>query len=373
MVASAALAQTDEQRELRDSVRRILRDKAPLANLRERADGGGGPDLELWRALCELGLAALQIPEKYEGLGQTALETNVVFEEMGRALYHGPYLSTVAMVIPALLRSEDERACAEILPELGAGTIGALAVLEADGSWSTLAASTQAKPDGDGWRLIGTKSVVLDGAQADVLLVTARAGEDVGLYLVRGDEPELTRTELESLDLARSLARIRLDGASARRVGGPDSAPELVAHALNHTLVALAAEQAGGMTACLEMCTEYASTRQQFGRPIGSYQAIAHKLVDMLHRAEFGRSTARYAAAALAEGSADAAEAARVAAAYCGDAFRWVTVETVQTHGGIGFTWEHDAHLYYRRAWSAQHLFGSADEHYLALADHLGL
>jgi alkylation response protein AidB-like acyl-CoA dehydrogenase len=175
------------------------------------------------------------------------------------------------------------------------------------------------------------------------------------------------------MDLARSVAAIELVDTPARLIGTPGSAPALVAGVLDGALVSLAAEQAGGAGACLDMCVEYAKTRQQFGRAIGSFQAVAHKLVDMLRDVEFARSAARYAAAAQASESAEFGEAAQVAAAYCGEAFRAVTVETVQAHGGIGFTWEHDAHLYYRRAWSAQHLFGSPDDHYLAVATRIGL
>jgi alkylation response protein AidB-like acyl-CoA dehydrogenase len=373
MVAQNSLALSDEQRELRDTVRKMLADKAPLSGLRERADAGGGFDESLWHGIGELGLVALTIPEKYDGLGQSALETNVVFEEMGRALYHGPYLATVGLAVPALLAVDDASARAELLPAIAGGAPATLAVIEAAGGWSTSATTTRATPDTDGWRLTGTKAVVLDGARAQLLLVTARTAQGVGLYAVHDGADGLRRTELESLDPARSLARIDLADTPARRVGGPDAAAELVRLALDHALVGLAAEQAGGMAACLQLCTGYATTRRQFGHPIGSYQAIAHKLVDMLHRAEFGRAAARYAAAALAEGAADAAEAAQVAAAYCAEGFRWVTAETVQAHGGIGFTWEHDAHLYYRRAWSAGHLFGGTDQHYLALADRLGL
>jgi alkylation response protein AidB-like acyl-CoA dehydrogenase len=375
MVAQNALAESGEQKELREAVRRLLRDKAPLTGLREAADaapdkGGPGFDRDLWGRLAEMGLVALTVPEKYDGLGQTTLETAVVFDEMGRGLYHGPYLSCVGLAIPALLASGDAGACEEMLPGIGAGeTIATLAVGDADGGWDVAATATEAAADGDGWRLTGTKAAVLDGADADLLLVTARSGDDVSLFAVSGDAAGLTRTPLESLDLARSLARVELDGTPARLVGAVGAAAPVVAEALNHGLAALAAEQAGGSAACLELCVEYAKTRHQFGKPIGSFQAVAHKCVEMLHGVEFSQAGARYAAAALAEGARDAAEAAHVAAAYNGETFRAIAVETVQVHGGTGFTWEHDTHLYYRRAYSAQQLLGSADEHFQAVAD----
>ena len=414
MVAQSALADTDEQRALRDTVRRLLRDRAPLAGLREAADaagpaggpagsaggsagsaggsagpaGGAGPgfDGELWRQLAELGLVALAVPEKYDGLGQTTLETHVVFEEMGRALYGGPYLACVGLAVPALLASGDDAACAELLPGIAAGeTVATLAAVEADGRWSTEHTATRAERDGEQWRLTGAKAFVLAGADADLLLVTARTGDsdDVSLFAVAtGAEglcsahtyaTGLTRTRLESLDLARAVAGVELDGVPARLVGSVGAAPALLAAALHEGLAGLAAEQAGGAAACLDMSVAYAKTRQQFGRPIGSFQSVAHKCVDMLHGVEFCRASARYAAAALAEGATDAREAARVAAAYCGEAFRAITVETVHVHGGTGFTWEHDAHLYYRRAWSARHLLGTPTDHHTAIADLVGL
>lgn len=367
MVAQSALADSAEHKQLRESVSRLLADRAPLAELRS----GAGFDADLWRRLAELGLTALTVPEKYDGLGQTEVETCVVFEELGRALYPGPYLATVGLAVPALLASGDEAACAELLPGIASGeTVATLAV---DWSATATAAPATAVADGDAWLLTGSKPVVLAGAEADLLLVTARHGESVSLFAVDGGAAGLTRTPLDSLDLARSVARIDLAGTPAALLGTPGTAPDLVADVLDRALVALAAEQAGGAAACLAMCVEYAKTRQQFGQPIGSFQAVAHKCVDMLHGVEFSRSSARYAAAALAEGDAEFPVAARVAAAYCGEAFRTITVETVQLHGGIGFTWEHDTHLYYRRAWSAQHLFAGLADHHAALADRLSL
>ena len=369
MVAQSALTDSAEQRDLRDTVRRLLRDRAPLAALREGADTGAGFDRKLWDQLAELGLTALAVPEEHEGLGQTALETAVVFEEMGRGLYFGPYLASVGLAVPALLASGDESACADLLPGIGTGeTIGTVAVIEADGSWSTGATDTEAAADGDGWLLTGTKDIVLDGADADLLLVTARHDNQVSLFAVQADAPGLDRTRLESLDLSRSLARVSFADTPARLVGTPGGAPALVAGVLDQVLVALAAEQAGGAAACLELSVEYAKTRKQFGQPIGSFQAVAHNCVDMLHGVEFSRACARYAAAARAEDAPDAQESARVAAAYCGEAFRAIAVQTVHVHGGTGFTWEHDAHLYYRRAWSARHLFGGLDDHYRTIA-----
>lgn len=373
MVSQGALADSEEQTELRDSVRRLLKDKAPLSAVRDGADTGAGFDRDVWAKLVELGVTALPVPEKYEGFGQSALETHVVLEEMGRALYFGPYLATVGLAIPALLLSDDESACADLLPAIASGEkIATVAVSESDGRWDG-PVTTEATEDGGGWQLTGTKEFVLDGADADLLLVTARHGDEVSLFAVDGSADGVSTTRLESLDLARAVARVALDGVKARLVGTAGAAPELVSNLLDRVLVALSAEQAGGAWACLDLCVEYAKERKQFGQPIGSFQAVAHKCVDILQSVEFSRASSRYAAAALAEDDAEFSVAARVAAAYCGESFRTVTVETVQVHGGTGFTWEHDTQLYYRRAWSAQHLFTGLDSHYLAIADRVGL
>jgi alkylation response protein AidB-like acyl-CoA dehydrogenase len=357
MVRMSALAENDEQRQLRETVRKLLRDKAPLEALRQEPPPGF--DRALWRTLAEVGVVALAVPEKHGGLGQTALETAVVLEEMGRALYSGPYLSTVALAVPVLLASGDEAACAELLPDIAEGEcVGTLAL----GEHSVTA-------DGDNSRLTGEVPIVLDGAIADLILVPAATGPDVSLFAVNADAEGLTREPLESLDLARTVARVSFSDTPARLVGTPGAAPAALSKARDQALTALAAEQTGGAGACLELCVQYAKTREQFGQPIGAFQAVAHKCVEMLHGVEFSRGCVRYASAALAEGAGDAAEAARVAAAYCGEAFRRIAVETVQVHGGVGFTWEHDTHLYYRRAWSAGQLLGGVDEHYLAIAD----
>lgn len=214
---------------------------------------------------------------------------------------------------------------------------------------------------------------MLDGPVAELLLVTAATPLGPSLFTVAGEATGLSRTSQESLDLTRRLARIVLDGVPARLVGQQGTADGVVADGLDRILVMVAAEQAGGAAACLDLSGDYAKNRTQFGRPIGAFQAVAHKCVDMLHAVEFSRACAQYAAAAQAEGSPEAPVAARVAAAYCGQAFREVATETIQVHGGIGFTWEHDAHLYYRRAWSSQQLFGGPERHWMALADRLGL
>jgi alkylation response protein AidB-like acyl-CoA dehydrogenase len=291
-------------------------------------------------------------------------------------LYNGPFLASVAMAANALLASGDDNACADLLPRIATGeTVATLAVTERDGRWhagqdeQTTAEAAGAR----GWVLRGVKTFVVDGMTADVILVTARTDRGTSMFAVDAAAAGVTRRSLTTLDLTRSLAELTFADVPARLVGAPGSAAPVIDTVLDRLLVAVAAESVGGMRACLDMCVGYAKTRKQFGVPIGSFQAVAHKCVDMLQRAEFGGAAVQYAAAAQAQESDDFALAAKVAAAYCGPAYHWVTAETIQIHGGLGFTWEHDAHLYYRRSRSSEQLFGSAGEHFDGVAARAGL
>ena len=361
------LVVTDEQRDLAGTLREFFAEQAPLERLRE-PHGGEGFDRKVWAAVAELGLPAMIIPEQYGGLEQTASEAWVMFTETGRGLYGGPLLSGVAATY-ALLLSGDDDACAAFLPGIADGsTVATLDLTRATGDQRpTLRA------DGDHRVLDGTLPTVIAGHVADLVLLVAHGPDGPTLVAVEGDPEGLTRTELESLDLSRPLSTLRFDAVPARVVGAPGDADRVVEAVLDRVLVALAAEQAGGAEACLDLTVEYAKTRQQFDTPIGAFQAVAHECVDMLARVERSRAAAQYAAAALAAGSPEFGVAARAAAAYCGRAFREVTTQTIHLHGGTGFTWEHDAHLFHRRAWTAEHLLGTADAHHQAVADRLGL
>ena len=334
-----------EHDELRSTVRQFLAD-SPSA--RAVMDTPEGFDRGTWRRMAEqIGLQAVLVPERYEGLGLGAAEAYVVFEEMGRALYPGPYLASAALATHVLLCSGDEAACRELLPGMAAGT--------------TIATVALGGPD----------TPVLHGHVADVVLFTADT--DAGLSLFAIDAAGVDRRPAETLDLTRKQAIVKPSRTSARLVGKKGDAARMLEAAVDRALVALAAEEAGGAVRCLEMSVEYAKEREQFGRPIGSFQAIAHRCVEMLQRVEFAKSAARYAALCLDADSDEFPVAARVAAAFCGQAYRWVATENIQIHGGIGFTWEHDAHLHYRRSWANEALLGSTDRHYMAIADRLGL
>lgn len=369
---------TEEHEALRSTLRRFLADKAPSEAVRRSMESEEGHDPELGRRMAaQLGLHGIALPEEYGGFGGGPVELGIVLEELGRVLLPSPYFATVALAGQALTASGDNTAKARWLPGIADGSLtGTLALAEAGGSWRVedVAASATRDEKGDtGWRVSGTKMFVVDGHTADLLLVTARADTGPGLYAVDGAATGVTRTRLEALDPTRRLARIDLDGAPAVRVGPAGDAKAYLRTVVDLVAVALAAEQVGGAQACLDAAVEYARIRVQFGRPIGSFQAIKHKCADMLLQVEAARSAA-YRAMSVAAGEPDELPvSAALAAAYCADAFTHAAKENIQIHGGIGYTWEHDAHLYLKRAKSSEQLFGSPATHRARLADLVGI
>jgi len=369
---------SSEQEMVRDTVRSFLADKAPMANVREIMETESGFADALWNDLAELGLLAVHIPEEYGGAGFTFVELGIMMEEMGRAMTPVPFLSTVVLGAGALLLAGDEAQKAELLPQLAAGELRvALALTEADGDWDIAGTQCEAKEAAGVVSLSGDKSFVVDGHTADLLIVSARDGSGrVSLYLVPADARGVQRNRLETMDMTRKLAEVALDGVevpASSRLGAAGSAPEVVERLYDLAAVALAFEQVGGAQACLEASVEYAKVRHQFGRPIGSFQAIKHKCADMLVQVESAKSAAYYAGWAASEDPAELLIAAPLAKSYCSDAFFDVAAENIQVHGGIGFTWEHDAHLFFKRAKSSQLLFGDSAQWRARLADRIGL
>jgi alkylation response protein AidB-like acyl-CoA dehydrogenase len=356
-----------EQEEFRLSLRRFLADKSPAAEVRRLMETDDGYDPQVWKQLADqLGLQGLAIPEEFGGAGATPVELGIAFEEMGRALLCAPFFSTVGLAAQALLTVGDDQAKREYLPRIADGSLLAtVAVTEPDGRWDLAAVRTSAVPDSaapgaaPAFRLDGTKMFAVDGHIAQVLLVVARTDDGLGLFAVDASDAGVVRTLLPTLDMTRKLARVELSGVPARLVSGPGDATEALSRALDLALVALTAEQVGGAQRCLDMAVDYAKIRMQFGRPIGSFQAIKHKCAEMLIEVESAKSAAYHAAGSS---PGELGVAAAIAKAYCSEAYFQVAAETIQVHGGIGFTWEHDAHLYFRRAKSSQLLLG--DEHY---------
>ncbi len=361
-----------EQEELRRTLRRFLETKASSEEVRRLMETEDGYDAGVWKQMAEqLGLQGLAIPEEFGGSGFSILETALVTEEMGRALLPAPYLATV-LGANLLQLSDDQQAKADLLPGIADGTtIATVALAEADGKWTADDLQTTATRSGDGWTLEGQKSFVLDGTTATLLLVVAQTPAGPSVFAVDGSAEGITRRGLDTLDMTRKLAEVGFSGTPARLVGAEGDAATLVPRLMQIAVVLLATEQVGGAQRCLERTVEYVNLRYQFGRPVGSFQAVKHRCADMLLEVESARSAAYYALWALAEGGEDADISVDLAKAYCSEAYWLAASDSIQLHGGIAFTWEHDAHLYYRRAKSTSLLFGSPNEHWDAVAEKL--
>jgi alkylation response protein AidB-like acyl-CoA dehydrogenase len=366
---------TEEQDELRASVRRFLGDKSPSEAVRRWMESAEGYDPALWQQMAgQLGLQGLAVPEEFGGAGYGPVELGIVLEEMGRVLVPAPFLATVALAGQALTASDDPEAQARWLPGIADGSLTATVAFTGEHGGGPLASVTaRATPDGADWRVSGTAMFVVDGATADLLLVVARADEGLGLYAVEADTAGVSRSRLDALDPTRRLGRIDLDGALARRVGPAGDAGEYLQRVLDLAVVALAHEQVGGASACLDASVGYAKIRVQFNRPIGSFQAIKHKCADLLLEVEAARSAVYSAAWAAAEDPDELATAAAVAGAWSAQTYAHAAKDNIQIHGGIGFTWEHDAHLHLKRAKSTELLFGTPVRHRARLADLVGI
>ncbi|HZJ25951.1 MAG TPA: acyl-CoA dehydrogenase family protein [Acidimicrobiia bacterium] len=371
---------SEEQDELRQTVRRFLEAKSPSAEVRRLMETTEGYDEAVWKQMGqELGLQSIHIPEAYGGQGYTFVELGIVLEEMGRVLLCAPYFSTVALAADAILNVGTEAQKAELLAGIASGeTKAALAFTEPNGRWDAAGITLEAKPDGDGFVLDGTKHYVIDGHTADLVVVVARtpgsSGSDgIGFFTVSGDADGLTRTPLATMDQTRKQAKLELVGVRATALGEPGAGGPALSKTLDQAAVALANEMVGGGQRVLDMSVEYAKDRVQFGRPIGSFQAIKHKCADMLLEVESAKSAAYYSAWAAAEDDDELPVVASLAKAYCSDAYFHATAENIQIHGGIGFTWEHDAHLYFKRAKSSEILLGDATYHRELLAQRIGI
>jgi alkylation response protein AidB-like acyl-CoA dehydrogenase len=365
---SAGLAYGEDQALLRDEVRRWLGERCSIEAVRALLGDARGDDPGVWKELGELGWLGLSIPEEYGGAGLGAVDLAVLAEETGRALLPTPLLShTLAAV--AIARGGSEQQCSEWLPQLATGELRAtLAHVEPDGCWR--AEDTRARSEGG--RLHGEKHFVWAGASADLFCVPVRAGADVKLALVPANAAGVSTESEKTLDATRRQARLRLDGVQI-----PDSnvlerpAAEVELGLLPLAWTAVAAESVGGAGAVLDLTAAYAATREQFGKAIGSFQAIKHPLVNVLIGVEQAKSLAYAAASAIDQNEADAALLARMAKAAAGDAFAFAGSRAIQFHGGYGFTEDCDAHLYLRRAQSSRAVFGDPSHHRGRIATEL--
>jgi len=355
-----SVGDSQEHDELREVVREFLRQRSPSREVRRLMEAGEGRDPEVWAMLTgQLGLSGIAVPARYGGAGYGPVELGIVLEEMGRALLVAPYFSTVVLAGQALAASGDEDAMARWLPGIADGSLtAALAVAEESGSWDLADITAAAEAAGDGWTVSGAKLYVVDGHTADVLLVVARTPGGHGVFAVEGDAAGVERARLDALDLTRPLASVTLREARAVPLTLGRGTAAWLSEVTDLVLAALAAEQLGGAARCLELSVEYAKVREQFGRPIGSFQAVKHKCASVFLEVESGRSAVSEATAALAAREPDASLAAAVAYVLCSAAFTQAAKECIQIHGGIGYTWEHDAHLYLRRAKSSELFLG---------------
>ncbi|MCW0190624.1 MAG: acyl-CoA/acyl-ACP dehydrogenase [Rhodococcus sp.] len=372
MTVSSYISHSVERAELAATMRRFLDQHATEEHARELFASAEGYKRDTWQKLAEtIGVPALAVDERYGGAGFTFADLIPVFEESGSALYTGALLGTTALATTALLASGDESACSDMLPGIASGAVtAALAWLEEPLHWDADGISAQID---ENLTLTGVKTHVIDGASADIVLVLAKSSNGIGLYAVDAGARGLTRTTMETVDLTRKQARLRFDGVPARLIGDAGEGWRLLQDSLDCAALAVAAESIGAARACLDSAVGYAGVRHQFGRPIGSFQAVKHRCADMWVAVE-SASTVLHDAVAIFEetGAPDplATEHAYLAAV---DALSICAESNIRVHGGIGFTWEHSAHLYYRRARSVQTLLGPLRLHRQRLSQLAGL
>lgn len=374
---------SEEQEELRKSARRFCEEQFSSQVVRRIMETESGLDKDLWARMAqELGWQGMIIPEKYGGLGFGYIELIVIMEEMGRAVVAAPFFSTVCLAANALLLAGTEEQKQELLPGIADGSrIATVALTEESGRWDADGIQCTYSKDGSDFVLHGKKTYVLDGHTASTIIVAARkegtSGEEgVSLFVVDASSEGIGKRPLVTMDQTRKMAEVTLDSVkvpASALMGEEGEAWPHISKLLDLAAVALAAEQVGGAQKCLEMSTEYAKVRVQFGRPIGSFQAIKHKCADMLVAVESAKSAAYYAGWAAAEDNEELRVVAPLAKAYCSEAYFHCAAENIQIHGGIGFTWEHDAHLYFKRAKSSELLLGDPAYHRELLAQRIGL
>lgn len=355
---------SEEQEEFRAQLRRFLEAESPTSEVFRLIETEGGFDPAVWKQMAtSLGLQGIHIPEKYGGHGFGFLELCITMEEMGRVLLCAPFFSSACLAANAILNAGTEDDCERLLPGIASGeTIATLALLEKNGSWDANGVDMIYHRDGELFTLSGHKALVTDGAQADLIVVAARAADTSGedgltLFGVYADAPGLQVAPVEALDATRKLANLEFTGVPATLIGAEGGSGAALRRTLDQACVCLAAESAGGAQRCLDSAVAYAGERVQFGRPIGSFQAIKHKCAEVLLEVESAKVTA-YFAAWSAENDSELALAAALAKSTCDDAYRLAAAENIQIHGGIGFTWEADPHLYFKRAKATETLLG---------------
>jgi alkylation response protein AidB-like acyl-CoA dehydrogenase len=359
---------SEEQEMLRQSVREFLDTECSMTYVRQMMEDERGYSEEQWKKMAELGWTGLIVPESYSGAGLSMVDMVVVLEEMGRVVMPGPFFASTILGALAVDLGGTEEQRQRYLPGLAAGTLKAtLAQVEESGRWDAEGIALAARPAAGAFRLSGVKLFVHDAHNADLLVVPVRTGgagtDGITLLLVETKAKGVSVRVLKTMDQTRKLCEVHFDDVSVGRdavLGEVDNGWRLLDRLVDRAKVALSAEMCGGAQRVLDMSVEYAKVREQFGKPIGSFQAIQHKCANMMVQVESAKSATYYAAWAVARDVPEAHLAACMAKAYCSDAYRMVSAEGIQIHGGIGFTWEHDMHLYFKRAKGSEVTFGDA-------------
>ena len=365
---------TPDQTLLKNSARAFLDEHCKSSAVRLMWDDPRGESEAMWKEIAQLGWLGLALPEEHGGSGLGMVESALLLEELGRAAYPGPFWPTmlVAHAIAAHGTAEQKK---RWLPTIASGGgRAALALLDADLDWNPEAVATHADKAAAGWTLSGLKRYVAWGHVADVLLVPARAPEGVTLFLLDPSAAGIGWTPMMNMDPGTRLADLKLERVPVRaedRLGKPGAGAAILAALIQRGAVGAAAEMLGASRRCLDMAVGYAKVREAFGQPIGSFQAIRHKCSDMLLETENSHAAVYYAAWALDAGAEDAATAASIAKSYVGDASRKVCGEAIQVHGGIGFTWEYDLHMYFKRAKALEAQYGDAEYHRELILRHV--
>ena len=356
---------SSEQEEFRSNLRRLLADRSPTKEVRRLMETDQGYERDGWHAInTALGLTAIRIPEAYGGYGLSFGDQCIVLEEMGRALLCAPYFATAVLAAGAVMNAGTEAEKQALLPGIAAGdTTATFAWVEDNGRWDAEGTALTATAEGGETVLNGHKSYVVDGHTADLIVVLARAPQGLSLFTVDGNAAGLTRGALKSMDLTRKFARLEFNRVLARPLGTAGGAAAPFARTMVEAAVCLANEMVGGADRLREDALAYAMMRMQFGKPIASFQSMKHKQADMLLEVELAKSAAYYAAASLDDGDDDAAANAHLAKACASDAYTQTAIHAVQIHGGIGFTWDNDTHLWFKRAKSSEVLLGDASYH----------
>lgn len=360
-------APTAEQRALRAATRTLLSARAGREALRDYVDHGTGYDRDLWKTMAgELGAHSINIDETYGGAGGSLADLTIVMEETGAVLWCSPFFATVVLAATALAHCDDDAAKQRILPAIAAGELTATVVHQRD---STLSAEVAPA----GWKVNGSAEYVLDGDVVDVLLVVADTRSGAQMFSVEAASEGVVAVAAPVLDPTRRLATVEFANVTADLIAIDGGCETALSQVLALARVALAAEQVGGAQRCMDMAVDYAKNRHQFGRPIGSFQAVKHRCANMYVGVQSARAALLHAAWAHNERPKAFESASRLAAATASEAFYRVAAQSIQVHGGIGYTWEHDAHLYLKRAISSARLLGTPAEHRNVVALGLGL